>query len=138
MKSIIDVDSILFKILNSDKALKAELKGGIYTGDDRPEGSEVEDIVVNTIAITQDYLPQLGTSNVNIFVPDIKVRINGKEQIVSNRARINELAKLVTEVLKSARVYGLLYIIENQSIIDQPTIKQHFLNIRLSWNIQVN
>ena len=34
--------------------------------------------VVNSIDLNQDYLPQTGTSNVNIFVPDKVVTIGGK------------------------------------------------------------
>ena len=77
MKTTFDTDSILFRLLNGSP-LKTEINGGIYCGDDRPENSELEDVCINSIDLTQDYLPQLGTSNVNIYVSDTTKKIAGK------------------------------------------------------------
>lgn len=137
MKTTIDTDAILFGILKGS-SIKSEIKGGIYVGDDRPDDSGKEDIVINSIYLTHDYHPQIGTSNINIFVPDKIVKINNVQQIKSNRTRLNELSKKVIDVLKQAKVHGLKFVVEGQSVLAETTVKQHFTNIRISWNIQID
>lgn len=75
MKTSFDIDRIVFDLLSKSQELKNTLKGGIYYQDDRPDDSADEDVVINTITLTQDYLPQLATSNVNIYVADQTRRI---------------------------------------------------------------
>lgn len=137
MKTSFDTDAILFDLL-SKSPVKTAISGGIYVGDDRPDDSMDEDIVVNSIALTQDYLPQIGTSNVNIYVSDTNKKIQGKQQLKANRKRLDELTQNAMNVLRSAKIAGLLFSIENQTVLAEPTIKQHFVNIRISWNIQTD
>ena len=135
MKQIFNTDAILVGILKNSP-VKNAISGGIYVGDGRPEGSQDEDIVVNTIYLTQDFHPQIGTSNVNIYVPDVEVTINGKRQMISNRVILKAVSEKAMEVLRNAKVPGLLFTIEGQNFLSEPAIKQHFVNIRISWNIQ--
>ena len=86
--------------------------------------------------MAQDFLPQIATSNVNIYVADKKRRIKGTEQLKPNHERLSELTKIVLEVLRSSRIDGLKLIPENQSILQEASVKQHFCNIRITWNIQ--
>ncbi len=124
MKQTFDTDSILFGILKN-APVKNAISGGIYVGDDRPDDSEDEDIVVNSIYLTQDYHPQIGTSNVNIYVSD-------------NRVRLKALSAKAMDALRNAKVPGLLFTIESQNVLAEPNSKQHFVNIRISWNIQTD
>lgn len=137
MKQVFDTDSILYGIL-SKSPVKNAINGGFYIGDDRPDDSQDEDIVVNSIDLTQDYHPQIGTSNVNIYVPDMQVKIKGKQQTKANRTRLKALSEKTMNVLREAKVPGLMFTIENQAILAEPSVKQHFVNIRISWNIQTN
>lgn len=137
MKTTFDTDTILFSLLR-DSPVSTAITGGIYVGDDRPDDSAKEDIVVNSIDLTQDYLPQIGTSNVNIFVPDKIVTIGGKQQLKANRIRLKELSNMVIETLKNANITGLKIILANQTILTESSINQHFVNIRIDWNIQTN
>ena len=73
MKTTFDTDSILYNIL-LNSPLKNAISGGFYLGEDRPDDSEEEDVVINSIVLSQDYHPQIGTSNVNIYAPDKKVK----------------------------------------------------------------
>jgi ribosome-binding factor A len=118
--------------------VKNAISGNIYVGDDRPDDSEDEDIVVNSIDLTQDYLPQIGTSNVNIYVKDMPVKIDGKQQMKANRTRLKALSEKTIKALKSAKIPGLLFTVDNQAVLSEPSIKQHFVNIRISWNIQTD
>ena len=59
MKTAFDTNGILFRLLHGNTSAN----GGVYVEDDRPDNSEKEDIVVNSIDLGQDALPQVGTSN---------------------------------------------------------------------------
>lgn len=135
MKTTFDTDAILFSLLR-ESPVSAAISGGIYVGDDRPDDSEKEDIVVNSIDLTQDYLPQIGTSNVNIYVPDKNVKIGGKQQLQANRTRLKELSEMAIKTLRDANITGLKIILGSQHVLDEPSVKQHFVNIRVDWNIQ--
>lgn len=134
MKQTFDTDSILYQILNGSPAILSAISGGVYI-DERPDGSEAEDIVVNTIDLTQDNPPQLGTSNVNIHVSDKNVQINGIQQKKKDRERLKSLTTIVLDVLKSAKVEGLSLVTATQTTIKEPTINQHYVNIRVDWVI---
>lgn len=133
MKTAFDTDGILFKLLNG----KTSIKGGCYVGDDRPENSTDEDIVVNTIDLVQDGLPQIGTSNINIYTADTSKKINGKMQVSANRTRLNVLAKEVLAIIRESRIPGIKAVSGTMSIMAEPNTKQHFVNIRVNWNIQI-
>lgn len=134
MKQLFDTDIILFTILQKSKDFLA-ISGGIYVGQ-RPDNSTQEDIVINTINLSQEYLPQVGTSNVNVYVSDKSQSINGVQMKLQDRARLKAISSAVLEVLRAAKVEGLIYRIESQTVIREPEIYQHFCNIRISWNIQ--
>lgn len=137
MKTTFDIESILFQILNNSD-VKSEITGGIYFAGDRPIDSEKEDIVINTITLTQDFLPQLGNSNVNIYVKDMIVKIENRNQTKANRVRLKELADEVIDVLRYSIVKGLTITVTHQTLMRDMDINQHFINLRLSWNIQTN
>lgn len=137
MKTTFDTDSILFDLL-SKSPVKNAIGGGIYVGDDRPDDLMNEDIVVNSINLTQDYLPQIGTSNVNIYVSDSNKKIKGKQQLKANRIRLKALSEKTMEVLRGARITGLKLIPTSQVILAEPSVNQHCVNIRIEWNIQTN
>lgn len=137
MYNSFDTDSILFKILNKS-LLKETLTGDIYFDGDRPANSNKEDIVINTITLTQDFHPQMGESNINIYVPDMIVNIEGNQQTVANRIRLKELSIIALTAIKESRLKGVKAIVKWQRTFNEPSIKQHFTNIRISWNIQTN
>ena len=89
--SSIDTDDILFKIVSEAVTTgKVVINGGVFTQGERPDDSEAEDIVINTITVTHDK-PQTGTSNVNIYAKDLKLRIKGKEQRKADRERLRTI-----------------------------------------------
>lgn len=133
MKTAFDTDGILIELLNG----KTSIKGGCYVGDDRPENSTDEDIVVNTIDLSQDTLPQIGTSNINIYTPDTSKKIKGKMQVSANRTRLKALAEEALELVRNANIDGLMIIPGNMLIMYEPNTHQHFINIRIDWNIQI-
>jgi hypothetical protein len=134
--SSFDATDILFRALTASEELKAELSGGIYTTE-RPDDSDREDITVNTITLTGD-MPQRGTSNVNIHVPDMKLNIGGREQWKEDRERLRKLTQLAITVLETSRAEGMLFWVASQTTLQDTEIKHHFTNLRIEWNICKN
>ncbi len=132
LKSPFDTDGILFGLLNG----KTSIKGGVYVGDTRPEDSDDEDIVVNTIDLEADALPQIGTSNINVYVTDTSKNINGKIKANAIRQRLNALTQEVLVIVRNTVLPGMKLIPKGATIMYEPNTKQHFMNIRIDWNIQ--
>ena len=135
MKTSFDIDTIVFRMLNVPTVNNA-ISGGIYKGDDRPEDSQDEDICINTISSTQDFLPQIATSNVNIYVADVPKKVKGKSMMKANTTRLKAITTNVMQVLRETKIPGLLFKVDSQSTLSEMNMKQHFVNIRISWNIQ--
>ena len=133
--SSIDTDDILFKIVSEEVTSgKVVINGGVFTQGERPDDSEAEDIVINTITVTHDK-PQTGTSNVNIYAKDLKLRIKGKEQRKADRERLRTIGDALVAYLDAQNIADLEYWIESDIVIKELEVNQHYRNIRISWNI---
>ena len=133
--SSIDTDDILYQLIS--KAVKDKvitISGKVCPQGERPDDSDKEDIVINTITVTHDK-PQTGTSNVNIFAADKKVRIGGREQYKCDRERLRAIGDKLTEYLDAQNVADLEFWIEYDVVIKELEVKQHYRNLRISWNI---
>ncbi|MBS7401324.1 MAG: hypothetical protein KIG16_02295, partial [Eubacteriales bacterium] len=86
---------------------KTSAKGGCYHEGDRPDNSTEEDIVVNTVDLAIDTTPQIGTSNVNIYVSDTPKKIKGKIMLSANNQRLKALAREVTAIIRNSRIHGI-------------------------------
>lgn len=75
MKSALQMASEAYQLLIAS-SIKTSINGGIYLMK-RPQNSIVQDIVINTLALTNNQL-QAGVFNINIHVPNITVQLNGK------------------------------------------------------------
>lgn len=131
----IETDDILFGILNGSAELKTALTGGVYVQGERPDNSEKEDVVINNLFLNHE-VPQTGTSNVNIHVPDRKRKIGRQEQFKANRERLRELTAIVFTALKSANIKGLTIRVVTEKVIKEPNVSEHYNNLRIEWNIQ--
>ena len=133
--SSIDTDDILFKIVSEAVTSgKVVINGGVFTQGESPDDSEAEDIVINTITVTHDK-PQTGTSNVNIYAKDLKLRIKGKEQRKADRERLRTIGNALVAYLDAQNIADLEYWIESDIVIKELEVNQHYRNIRISWNI---
>lgn len=133
--SSIDTDDILFKIVSEAVTSgKVVINGGVFTQGERPDDSEAEDIVINTITVTHDK-PQTGISNVNIYAKDLKLRIKGKEQRKADRERLRTIGDALVAYLDAQNIADLEYWIESDIVIKELEVNQHYRNIRISWNI---
>lgn len=133
--SSIDTDDILFKLIQEAVASgKVKISGGVFVQGERPDNSEAEDIVINTITVTHEK-PQTGTSNVNIYASDKKVKIRGREQRKADRERLRAIGDALGDYLDAQNVADLEYWIESDTTIKEIEVKQHYRNLRISWNI---
>lgn len=133
--SSIDTDDILLKIVSEAVTSgKVVINGGVFTQGERPDDSEAEDIVINTITVTHDK-PQTGTSNVNIYAKDLELRIKGKEQRKADRERLRTIGDALVAYLDAQNIADLEYWIESDIVIKELEVNQHYRNIRISWNI---
>lgn len=106
------------------------ISGKIYK-DKRPSGSTKEDIVINSLTMTNDFL-QNGVFNVNIYVPMISVKVDGITQFQKNNARLKQLADLVYPVLDDAWTNEQnLFVVNHQDFEDG---NDNFYNFRVSLN----
>ncbi len=133
--SSIDTDDILFQLITQavNEGVIA-ISGVVCPQGERPDDSDKEDIVINTITVTHEK-PQTGTSNVNIYAADKKVRIDGKEQYKANRERLREIGDALTDFLDAQNVADLEFEIEQDVTIKEIEVRQHYRNLRISWNI---
>lgn len=137
MKTSFELEQTLYRALNVS-AIKNAISGGIYLGDTRPVDSNDEDITINTITITTDTCPQTATSNVNIHVVDVETKVNGKVHMVANRIRLKALSDKVLNQLRITQFTGMKIVPMMMTVLDEPSIHQHYANIRIDWNIQID
>lgn len=131
MRTTFDQEDILYSIL-ATSAVKAALSGGIYK-QIRPDDSKLEDVVINSLPIDQGSV-QRSTANVNVYVPDIQIKINGKNQYQPNTTRLKTLTALIVPALQerySSEKWN--FWISNQTTFREPEINQHYLNLRIEF-----
>ena len=136
IKSEKNIEKDLFKLISSS-TLAGMVSGKVYRNGMRPDGSTLEDIVVKFLAGTDGQI-QTGVIVLNIYVPDKPFQIDGKCQFVACRDKLKAIAGKVVAVLRNAVVPGLKFVIEAQNVLREESIKQHYVNIRISWNIQID
>ncbi len=136
MKQVFDTNGILFEALSSNSDLVNEITGGVYNGE-RPLNSKLEDVVINTIVLSQDSYPQFGVSNINIHVKDMSINFGGVQQFMPDNVRMATISEKVLSIVRAAKITGLTMQVESQNITPERTINEHFVNIRINWNIHI-
>ena len=96
--------------------------------------THIKDAFTCNITVTHDK-PQTGTSNVNIYAKDLKLRIKGKEQRKADRERLRTIGDALVAYLDAQNIADLEYWIESDIVIKELEVNQHYRNIRISWNI---
>lgn len=141
-----EIETHLYQLLSTPEVRKRlGLSGGIYLGNDRPNDSQKEDIVIQCLACRylrpkgqppSEKLPPLsGQAQILLYVPDHYVymgRIGA--QYVSPRYRLKELCQEVISALRASWVQGNIhYIIDKQTLTSFPKIHQHAATITLRF-----
>ncbi len=133
--SSIDTDDILYTLVKQAVTKRVvKIGGGVYTANERPDGSKANDIVVNTITVSHEK-PQTGSSNINIYAEDLKLKIKGQEQWKTDRETLRKVGDALVDYLDACNVSDLEFWIEYDVVVPEPTTHQHYRNIRIGWNI---
>jgi len=131
MKTALDQSTAIYKVLKADSGIAYAISGGIFKTV-RPANSVLEDIVVNTITLGDGSL-QRGVSNVNIHVADLAQTIQDKTFYVPNEARLTTLTNLIEPLLRDHFGEDCSFYITNTSLISEPEINQHYMNLRINF-----
>jgi hypothetical protein len=133
--SSIDTDDLVYNMLRQAKADGViSISGVICPQDDRPADSQREDIVFNTIAVTQDK-PQDATVNINVYVPNKLVKLGGRDQYAVDRPRLQQLGDALVSYLLRLNYPEFEMWIESDLVLNEPSANQHYRNLRLKLNI---
>lgn len=118
----------------SGSVLKEAITGGIYPLK-KPDDSMKEDVVIGAIDLSNESV-QRSTINVNIYVPEIPVRINNKNQKQPNRPRMRELQRIAIPLLKEVYLGGNCSAwFTNCAEIKEPDLDVWKVNIRLEARV---
>lgn len=133
----IETTDLLYKVLSKNADIMKE--GAAVYADQRPEDSAAVDIVVNCLTYNHYSSPQTAVSNVNIHVPDIKTKIDKRQQFRADRAKLRKLSALVINAIKAAsnKTPGVSFEPTTETLLaeNSNTGPQHYINIRLNWII---
>lgn len=129
MKTTLDVVDAIFNALKGS-TLENVISGSIYKHR-RVLNSKKEDVVINSLPINNEQLQQC-VANVNIHVPDVTFKVDGNVEYQPDHTRLLELA---AEAVQSLEAWESDYHfdVQQQSIIQEESAKEHFINIRLNF-----
>jgi hypothetical protein len=134
MKTSYDLVNIVWQKLHSTASLVSDptkLTGGIYKK--RPTNSNKEDIEVNSLGVTNEQL-QRGVINVNVFVPNKPVDVNGIQDTQQpDFVRLKELTDLAVATLKDVNVGDYSFDIQQQNMIQDQDTSEYYSNIRIDF-----
>lgn len=132
MKTTLDLVDVLYNLLKTG-ALRDAISGKVYKMN-RPINSDLEDVVINSLPITSDQL-QEAVANVNIFVPDALISVNGQQTKVPNHTRLKQLARIAVDMLEEGISGDYYWEVQQQTVIQDDESEQHFVNIRTEFFI---
>lgn len=109
-------------------ALQSSISGKL-SKNTRPSGSELEDVVINSLAASNTQL-QTGILNVNIHVPNFQISVSGGiDKSTPDHNRINELTLIAKPLLKDVWGDDWDFDIEQINLIKEAT--SSYNNIRI-------
>lgn len=128
-KTVFDGKQWILELLNQSN-VKTIISGKIYK-DKRPIGSTKEDIVINSLPMTNTFF-QDGVFNVNCYVPYISVKIDGIDQNMPNNMRLEAVAKSVYPVLEDVNKSQYVLSIVDHQTFQEEAEKASYLNFRIN------
>ncbi|YBW68154.1 hypothetical protein [Riemerella phage vB_RanS_GDF21] len=106
------------------------INGQIYK-DNRPVNSNKEDIVINSLTMTNQIL-QNGVFNINCYVPKKSVTVAGITQLHKDNKRLKEIADKVYAVLND--VWENDYNLDVETHQDFEEQNENYYNFRVQLN----
>lgn len=116
--------------LLNESGISKFISGKIYKNR-RPSDSTKEDIVINGITMDNEWL-QDGFFNVNIYVADNQVKIDGTTQFMPNESRLKQLADIVYPLFDNIYKDQFNLTITKTEVIEEQAEKANYFNFRIN------
>lgn len=126
-KTVLDGKQWIFELLKNG-GIKNVISGDIYK-DRRPVGSTKEDVVINSVSMNEEFL-QDGVFNINIYIPYLRVKINGIDQDMPNEVRQKIIMNFVKPLLESVYTKDYNLKLEFHDVLDDA--KDNWINFRVN------
>lgn len=126
MKSDIDIKDDIYNYLKGGSLVSSVT--GELSKTVRPNNSSKEDIVISVLANNNGQM-QSAYVNVNIYVPDIKRKLQNEEHTI----RLRELCKLAEKELSVGRGDGYRFHLESQRVLEVNERAEHVINNKLMY-----
>jgi hypothetical protein len=131
MRNPFNMVRILFMLISPSSALKAAITGDVYKLKRLP-GSTKEDVVINALPISGDQF-QLGTANVNIYVPNVAVSSGTTTSMMPDTVRLDTLAMIATGLLEQVHTQSYRFYVGSITTIEEPESNSHYVNLRIDF-----
>jgi hypothetical protein len=132
MKTTLDLVDVVYNELKSGP-LKSAISGGVYKYT-RPLNSSLEDVVINSLPVTNQQLQQ-AIVNVNVFVPNADISLGGAQQKMADHVRLKALAALAVDELKDGISGDYTWDVQQQTVIQDDESDSYYINIRLQFYV---
>jgi len=130
MKTTFDVMDIIWQKLN--QAIASQISGKIYKLK-RPLNSKLEDVIINTLPLSSDQMQQC-VVNVNGYVPNKTVKIDGVTNEVPDTIRLKAITELISTHLKEIISDTYYFFISGQQTIHDESNNEYYINIRVDFS----
>lgn len=130
MRNTFNIVDILTAVLMADSGLTSDITGKVYRNGERPVNSDKEDVVVNSLPVTNDQL-QRSVANVNIHVPNIERTINGIENSMPDLVRLESLTDRVILIVDEKYFADHWFFVQQQNFFQEEG--QAYTNIRVEF-----
>lgn len=121
-----------YELINVD-AINALITGKVYMFQ-RPQNSSLQDIVLNTLIITNDQL-QNGVFNVNIHCPNLKLTINGESDVTQpDIAKLTEVASAIVQIVADYNGFDFYLSCLSPGIMLRDVDDNWYTNIRVNYS----
>ncbi|GAB3701436.1 hypothetical protein GCM10027592_29540 [Spirosoma flavus] len=125
-----DLSNILYQVLKGSE-LDTALTGTVYK-QVRPNGSKLEDLVINPLAIDARQF-QRGRAIANLYVPNLDVTLQGQPQQVPDMARLKELGDIAVTVLQEYHSQEYSYWLHEPKDMHDEATGDYFLQLTIDF-----
>jgi hypothetical protein len=130
MKTTLDLVGIVYDVIKNS-SLKTAINGKIYKFK-RPVNSNAEDVVINSLPVTNEQL-QTAIVNVNVFVQNVEAVTSEGINEFPDVVRLQTLATLAVSALTDGINGVYTWDVQQQTVIQDDESDQHYINIRLQF-----
>lgn len=130
MKTGYELVDLLWSRLNSNADLKASISGSIYKHK-RPDGSDKQDIVINSLTANNEQL-QKSVLNINFHCPNLSISTGGQPAVyVPDNVKLKAISDKIIALVDDHWTDEYHSIVDKQQNFEEPELKETFSNIRI-------